>query len=63
MEVGGELHIVDLPGKGCIFTIDLPKQPPPPTSIHAHKQAAKDGDQGSGSQTARAQRLLAAIPA
>jgi signal transduction histidine kinase len=61
--IGGELHIVDLPGKGCIFTIDLPKQPPPPTSIHAHKQAAKDGDQGSGSQTARAQRLLAAIPA
>jgi signal transduction histidine kinase len=24
----GELHIRDLPGKGCIFTIDLPKQPP-----------------------------------
>jgi signal transduction histidine kinase len=61
--IGGELHIVNLPGKGCIFTIDLPKQPPPPTSIHAHKQAAKDGDQGSGSQTARAQSLLAAIPA
>ena len=33
--IGGELHIKNLPGKGCVFTIDLPKQPPPPTSIHA----------------------------
>jgi signal transduction histidine kinase len=52
--IGGALHIVNLPGKGCIFTIDLPKQPPPPTSINAHKQASKDADQGSGGQTARA---------
>jgi signal transduction histidine kinase len=29
----GELHIRDLPGKGCVFAIDLPKQPPPPTPI------------------------------
>ncbi len=35
--IGGELRIRDLPGKGCVFTIDLPKQPPPPTAIHAHK--------------------------
>jgi hypothetical protein len=27
--MGGELHIRDLPGKGCVFTIDLPKQQPP----------------------------------
>lgn len=27
--IGGELHIKNLPGKGCVFTIDLPKQPPP----------------------------------
>jgi K+-sensing histidine kinase KdpD len=27
--MAGELHIRDLPGKGCIFTIDLPRQPPP----------------------------------
>lgn len=24
---GGELRVQDLPGKGCIFTIDLPRQP------------------------------------
>jgi len=23
--MAGELHIRDLPGKGCIFTIDLPR--------------------------------------
>ncbi|MEO8796932.1 MAG: HAMP domain-containing sensor histidine kinase [Polyangiaceae bacterium] len=38
--IGGELHIRDLPGKGCVFTIDLPKQPPPPTSIHSRKPAS-----------------------
>ena len=26
----GELRVQNLPGKGCIFTIDLPKQPPSP---------------------------------
>ncbi len=52
--IGGELHILNLPGKGCIFTIDLPKQPPPPTSIHAHKHVSTDGDAGAGGQTARA---------
>jgi signal transduction histidine kinase len=41
--MAGELHIRDLPGKGCIFTIDLPKQPPPPTSIHAREGKPKDG--------------------
>ncbi len=29
--MSGELHVRDLPGKGCIFTIDLPKQ----TSVRA----------------------------
>jgi signal transduction histidine kinase len=28
--IGGELRIRDLPGKGCVFTIDLPRQLPPP---------------------------------
>jgi signal transduction histidine kinase len=27
--IAGELRIRDLPGKGCIFTIDLPRQPAP----------------------------------
>jgi signal transduction histidine kinase len=45
--MGGHLHIRDLPGKGCVFTIDLPKQPPPPTSIHAHDRKPQDGPEGS----------------
>jgi signal transduction histidine kinase len=52
--IDGELRIQDLPGKGCIFTIDLPKQPPPPTSIHAHMRK-NDGPTGAGgNQVARA---------
>ncbi len=55
--LGGQLHIDDLPGKGCIFTIDLPKQPPPPTSIYAHPRktgGGEPGQAGSSGQTARA---------
>ncbi len=33
--MSGELRVRDLPGKGCRFTIDLPKQPPPPTPIRS----------------------------
>jgi signal transduction histidine kinase len=29
---GGRLHVHDVPGSGCIFTIDLPRQPPPTPS-------------------------------
>ncbi|MDP9149610.1 MAG: HAMP domain-containing histidine kinase [Myxococcota bacterium] len=35
--MAGELYIRDQPGRGCTFTIDLPKASPPPTSIHAHR--------------------------
>ena len=48
--MAGQLHIRDLPGKGCIFTIDLPKQPPPPTPIHAYDRKSEDGPGGSGGQ-------------
>ena len=48
--MAGQLRIRDLPGKGCVFTIDLPKQPPPPTSIHAHGRRSGDGHGGSGGQ-------------
>jgi len=34
---GGELRIRDLPGKGCIFTLDLPKQSPPRETLEASK--------------------------
>jgi signal transduction histidine kinase len=37
---GGTLHVHDLPGKGCIFTLDLPRKPPPPLSVI-------DGEKGS----------------
>jgi signal transduction histidine kinase len=26
---GGQMRVRDLPGKGCIFTLDLPRKPPP----------------------------------
>jgi signal transduction histidine kinase len=54
--VGGELRITDIPGHGCVFTIDLPKQPPPPTSIHAHQRKLASGlsEESGGGQTARA---------
>jgi hypothetical protein len=59
--IGGELHIRDLPGKGCVFTIDLPKQPPPPTSIRARQQKP-EGKQGAGSGgTARSGSLARAV--
>jgi signal transduction histidine kinase len=50
--MAGELRIRDLPGTGCVFTIDLPKQPPPPTSIHARKPKEERG--GSGRKISRA---------
>lgn len=43
--IDGELRIRDLPGKGCVFTMDLPKQPPPPTPI-------KSGKPGAGNEPA-----------
>jgi signal transduction histidine kinase len=50
--MGGDLHIQDLPGKGCVFTLDLPKQPPPPTSIFDHSRKAKGGSPGGASGAA-----------
>jgi signal transduction histidine kinase len=46
--MAGELHIRDLPGEGCVFTIDLPRQAPPPTSIHGHHGRKTDGGAGGG---------------
>jgi signal transduction histidine kinase len=43
---GGEIRVRDLPGKGCIFTLDLPRKAPPPlTAIEGGKGAA--GSPGS----------------
>jgi signal transduction histidine kinase len=52
--IGGELRVEDLPRKGCIFTIDLPKEPPPPTSIHAHHGKTDGGSSVAGGQGASA---------
>jgi signal transduction histidine kinase len=41
--MAGDLRVRDLPGQGCIFTIDLPKQPPPPTSIYARQGRSSPG--------------------
>jgi CheY-like chemotaxis protein len=37
--------------KGCVFTIDLPKQPLPTTSIRAHKRVPESGSVGSRGRT------------
>ncbi|GAC1570169.1 MAG: hypothetical protein NVS3B20_01630 [Polyangiales bacterium] len=43
---GGDLRVRNLPGKGCVFTLDLPRKPPPPLKV---VERAKDegGAQGS----------------
>jgi signal transduction histidine kinase len=30
---GGELLVRNLPGHGCVFTLDLPRKPPPPLAV------------------------------
>jgi signal transduction histidine kinase len=52
--IGGDLRIRDLPGKGCVFTVDLPKQPPPPSSIHARRPKSSNEPEGTGGASARA---------
>lgn len=56
----GEVYVRDLPGKGCIFTLDLPRKPPPPLTIVGGKRgesspaAAAEGSQSSGSDAPKA---------
>lgn len=40
----GELYVHNVPGTGCVFTIDLPRQPPPPAALF---QVPPDGERGS----------------
>jgi hypothetical protein len=40
-ETGDELRLRDLPGNGCVFTIDLPKQLPAPISLPLHARKAR----------------------
>ena len=51
----GFLTVRDVPGTGCVFTIDLPKKPPPRSSVVQPMLQGQQGaaeDQRSGSQTA-----------
>jgi signal transduction histidine kinase len=50
--MSGELHIRDRPGKGCVFAIDLPRQPPAPTSIFAREARGTEGPGVSRGATA-----------
>jgi len=47
----GDIHVRDIPGKGCVFTIDLPRQPSPPKGVSL---AAADGERGVAEGSAEA---------
>jgi signal transduction histidine kinase len=49
--MSGELRVRDFPGKGCVFTIDLPKQPPPPTPLRARRPPPDQASAGVESKT------------
>jgi signal transduction histidine kinase len=51
---GGEMRVRDLPGKGCIFTLDLPRKPPPPLEIVGGGTGEKNSH--GGAHRADAQR-------
>jgi signal transduction histidine kinase len=36
---GGEIRVRDLPGKGCVFTLDLPRRPSRPPSVEERSSA------------------------
>jgi signal transduction histidine kinase len=49
----GEIHVRDLPGKGCIFTLELPRLPPPPLSVVDGGKSSAGGSTGRGGNDAR----------
>ena len=51
--MNGALRVRDLPGKGCVFTIELPKEPPTPTSIHAREPKGTQEGGGPGGRLAQ----------
>lgn len=64
----GEVYVRDLPGKGCIFTLDLPRKPPPPLSIVGGKRgesspaAGAESSHASGPDAPKAQLLAYTSP-
>ena len=57
--IGGTLNIEDLPGTGCIFTIGLPKQSPPPSKLRESPPILKVIPGGDGGAAAHADALEA----
>jgi signal transduction histidine kinase len=52
----GELRVRDLPGQGCVFTLDLPRKPPPPLAVvdgGKSKSAAPPASQSSAARFPR----------
>ena len=48
----GDLYVRDIPGKGCVFSIDLPRQPPPSTAVPDPARSAEHGFPKVGSDEA-----------
>jgi signal transduction histidine kinase len=48
----GEIRVRDLPGKGCVFTLDLPRGPLPPFSVvdGGKRGGGSEGTSGSGAR-------------
>lgn len=53
----GFLSVRDVPGTGCVFTIDLPERPPPRSSV---LQSVPQGEQGAATEGSGS--LAAAVP-
>ena len=51
---GGELRVRDLPGHGCVFTLDLPRKPPPPLTVIDGGRDKSDAATGSKADRERA---------
>lgn len=44
----GEIHVRDLPGKGCVFTLELPRKPPPPLLVVAGEKGSTGSPRAAG---------------
>jgi signal transduction histidine kinase len=50
----GEISVCDLPGTGCIFTLELPRSPASPVSVVDGDKGRSQGEGGPGPVKARA---------
>jgi signal transduction histidine kinase len=48
----GEISVRNIPASGCVFTIDLPRKPPPPTStLHTLPHSDRGAPEASGNSS------------